>query len=266
MLSAKNRKGALGLLGITLFLIAISLLGCGGGSSGDGNGGGDNDPDPLTPAADLSGTWIEQETITGNCEGDIYPITKTDLVTITQSGSKLTVKFGSTGSQITGTINGSEVVFKGKIKSDDGTSSIDFSGTVAVDDDSVDGSTDWTWTDGSYTCSGTTEILLTRQGTATRDATGTWTGTWQSTTHSGIEGSFTAQIEQSDGQLSGLIDIPYLGMQGADLIGSVDGDQITFGDIDGTITFTGTLGQQDHASGSYVVPSMSDVGTWSADR
>lgn len=92
------------------------------------------------------------------------------------------------------------------------------------------------------------------------DATGTWSGTWQSSVY-GISGTFSADIEQSGSVLTGTIDVPYIGMQGATLKGSVHGTTITFGDIDNTITFSGTV-TGSSGSGTYIFPSLGDNGTW----
>ena len=94
--------------------------------------------------------------------------------------------------------------------------------------------------------------------------TGTWRGTWQSSVY-GVSGIFTAIIIQQGSTLSGSIDIPDIGIFDASLKGTVDGNTITFGDIQNQITFTGTV-SGDSSSGTYVYSSLSDNGTWQATK
>lgn len=97
------------------------------------------------------------------------------------------------------------------------------------------------------------------------DMGGTWVGTWVSGVTTGLDGSFEARVVQSGSTLSGGIDIPFIGMDDAPLTGSVSGSNITFGDIDRTITFTGTV-SGDRSSGTFSMPSYGQSGTWTADR
>lgn len=92
------------------------------------------------------------------------------------------------------------------------------------------------------------------------DATGAWSGNWQSSVND-ISGTFSATIEQSGSVLTGTINVPYIGMQGASLKGSAHGTKITFGDIDNTITFTGTV-TGNSGSGTYTFPSIGNKGAW----
>jgi hypothetical protein len=66
--------------------------------------------------------------------------------------------------------------------------------------------------------------------------------------------------------LSGTINVPEIGMNGASLKGSVDGNTITFGDIDDKITFTGIVGGESAASGTYIYPSLTDNGAWQGSK
>jgi uncharacterized delta-60 repeat protein len=97
------------------------------------------------------------------------------------------------------------------------------------------------------------------------DMNGTWEGSWVSGTAAGRDGSFTARVVQSGGALSGHIDIPYIAMDNAPLTGTVSGSQITFGDIDQTITFVGRVAGES-CSGSFSIPTMGESGTWTALR
>jgi uncharacterized delta-60 repeat protein len=97
------------------------------------------------------------------------------------------------------------------------------------------------------------------------DMDGTWDGTWTSTVVGSRSGSFQARVVQSGTTLSGNIDIPYIAMVNAPLTGTVNGSQITFGDIDQTITFVGTV-SGDHCSGTFTMPSYDERGTWTGER
>jgi hypothetical protein len=102
------------------------------------------------------------------------------------------------------------------------------------------------------------------QPSAAADVTGDWSGTWQSSRY-GVSGTFTASITQTGSVLRGSIDVPALGMLGSGLQGTAQGNAITFGDIDGLITFTGTVSGTS-ASGTYGYPSLTDDGSWGATR
>lgn len=101
------------------------------------------------------------------------------------------------------------------------------------------------------------------------DVLGTWSGSWFSSY--GVNGTFTARVTQVNGtSLGGTIDVPYIGMFGASLKGTVDDDHITFGDVADTITFAGTMAEQPAgsltASGTYNFSSIGDQGSWQGSR
>lgn len=95
------------------------------------------------------------------------------------------------------------------------------------------------------------------------DMAGSWTGTW--TSNYGYGGSFEADIQQDDTTLSGKIDIPGI-VDYADLKGTVNGDSVTFGDINDIITFSGIVSNSTEASGTYNYPYFSDQGVWVGDK
>jgi hypothetical protein len=66
--------------------------------------------------------------------------------------------------------------------------------------------------------------------------------------------------------LSGTISIPYLGFSNVRLKGSLSGNVIVFGDVNETITFTGMITNATTASGTYVLPSLNDSGTWQVTK
>jgi len=215
---------------------------------------------------DLTGTWSIQETITGNCPDEDYPYTNTYMAAFVQTGNHLTFTSTSTGTSLSGTISGNSITLTGTRPSKGGTTSINFPGTVSSDGNTVTGTATWTWTDGSYTCSGTTVVTMARVAQSTTlNVTGTWQGSWQSSAHN-INGTFTTNITQQGSVLSGTINVPEIGMSGADLKGTVNGNIITFGDIDEKITFTGTVSGESAASGTYIYPSLTDNGTWQGNK
>jgi hypothetical protein len=119
----------------------------------------------------------------------------------------------------------------------------------------------------------TTDDATTDPGsTPDGDATGiegTWNGSFAS--ELGATGTFVVEFTQNGDQIVGEIDI-----QGStcishgDIAGTLSGDDIAFGAVEGvvTITFTGTL-DGDHLEGEYQAPDEAcgpDSGEWEADR
>jgi hypothetical protein len=245
---------------ILAFAIA-AVVSCGGSSKDES---GALNP----PSADLTGDWTFNKTTNGNCSGETYPQTSTETVNITQTGNNLTIAT-STSSAISGTISGLNVNIRGTYFDSEGNTSVSISGTSASDGNSINMTGSWTWksNSSSYTCSGTVNLIGTKSGVPVvpADVNGTWNGIWQSSYGGGISGSFTAVVAQSGTVLSGTIDVPYIGMSGATLKGTINGTNMTFGDVGNTITFTGIV-SGNAASGSFVYPSMSISGTWTASK
>ncbi|MEC4676054.1 MAG: hypothetical protein VST72_03900 [Nitrospirota bacterium] len=103
-------------------------------------------------------------------------------------------------------------------------------------------------------------------GSSNVDISGSWSGTWASSVYT-LDDTFDTTITQQGSILSGSINVPYISLAGADLKGTIDGRTITFGDIAGLITFTGTVSQDATTlSGTYVIPSESDNGTWQGTK
>lgn len=95
------------------------------------------------------------------------------------------------------------------------------------------------------------------------DMTGTWMGTW----HSGEfgSGSFTVALNQNARALSGAIELSELGYSNTALSGTITGSDISFGDIEQTISFIGTTGNTV-AAGHYTLQSYNDKGQWQIYR
>jgi hypothetical protein len=245
------------IVSVVICTLLLLMTACGGG-------GGGSDPKQEAPAGDLSGTWEIQETINGNCQGEDYPITRTQVFAITQSGNHFTF-VAPDSTSVNGTISGNSVTWRGSWREDGGTLTNKFSGTLSGDGNRIDGSSTWTWADADYSCNGTAQFVLTRLPQATGDASGTWEGTWSSTSY-GISGSFTAKITQTGTNLSGTIDVPDVGIIDTELKGTASGESMIFGDINDRITFTGTRSGSNNASGTYTYPGMSDSGSWQATK
>jgi hypothetical protein len=217
-------------------------------------------------ALDLTGTWSVQQTITGNCPGEDYPFTESYMAECVQNGNDLTLTSTSNGASFVGTIAGNAITLTGAIPTGDGVTSVNFSGTVSSDGNTVTGAATWTWTDGIRTCSGTGSNTMVKANASTSiSVAGTWQGAWQSNA-SGLTGTFSTNITQQNSALSGTINVPEIGMSGAPLKGSVNGNILTFGDIDDRITFTGTVAGESAASGTYTYPSLYDNGAWQGNK
>ncbi len=96
-------------------------------------------------------------------------------------------------------------------------------------------------------------------------ATGLWQGKWKSSNIYDLSGIFSADIIHTENDLTGKITILALDLEDAELTGTANVNKITFGDINNTITFSGTInGQIDTGSGNYNYQSSTDTGTWEA--
>jgi hypothetical protein len=99
------------------------------------------------------------------------------------------------------------------------------------------------------------------------DPSGTWEGNWSSEANAEGEGTFTARLVQTGSDLGGTLSIPdVLEKSDMPLKGSISGHRITFGDIDGVITFKGRFTSDSECHGKYEYPLLGDYGTWRARR
>jgi hypothetical protein len=243
-------------LGLLMMLLMTTVIGSCGSSGGDNK--------PAVPSTDLSGTWTAEETINGNCRGDTYPITQTEVLVVTQSGNHLTLSIPSRNAQISGTISQNTIKWSGAFDEDGGELRINFTGALSGDS-KITGSGDWTWSDGSYTCQGTSSAVITKNIDQTDSVTGVWKGTRHSEKFN-IDNPFSANIRQNGSVLSGKIDVPDIGLINTDLKGTATNNTIVFGDINDEIVFTGTLASFSTASGTYNYPIFYDNGTWQATK
>ncbi len=64
------------------------------------------------------------------------------------------------------------------------------------------------------------------------------------------------------------VTVPHISMTDAELSGTYENSTMVFGDINGTITFTGTVTDSDNAFGTFeaTYQGMDFTGTWSGQR
>ncbi len=222
----------------------------------------DNNGDSTTP--DVSGFWIVTETITGNCEDEVYPQQETVIFEIEQADSNLTFITYPEGDVLEGTIVGITITMEGEFSSDGGNNHISFTGVIGNNGNSISGTGEWEWYSGFYSCSGTAVITGEKASNANINFSGEWNGSWASEEY-GLDGTFSVDVTQTGHMLSGTIDVPEIDMYNAELEGEVHGHIVYFGDIDGIIKFAGTV-EDDVASGNYIYPYFGDEGTWIATR
>jgi hypothetical protein len=252
------------IISIPLILLYLGFAwGCGGG-------GGDSPAETVagddTPVlADMTGTWQVEETVNGNCSDTDYPYTQIRIYTGTQTGNSVTFYDSLEDEEMTATLNGYTLKLNGTRRNGDGTLSINGTATCAEDGRSFSGTSQWTYNEPGYSCSGTTQANATKTSDQQMNASGRWSGTYESKEYHQT-GTFSVVITDTDGDLTGTIDVPSIGMIDTELTGRVDGNAITFGDINGEIIFSGVMAQSDTASGSYEYDALNDEGSWEAGR
>ncbi|MBN2426061.1 MAG: hypothetical protein JXR46_16810 [Calditrichaceae bacterium] len=216
---------------------------------------------------DLSGYWSATEVETDNCSGEIETTTSYNIYSIQQSGSNLTVSIEGESGSWTGKITGNTASWNVTMPADNGSTAINFSGTITDGGKKMTGSANWVYTrtGSSFSCNGTTEIEAIKIDSAEVNIAGGWEGSW-SAAGGDPNGNFTAEITQNESKLSGTISIPGV-MYNAPLNGFVSGESFAFGDIDGEIRFTGSLGTSpDQASGTFYYSAYNINGNWNATR
>jgi len=121
------------------------------GSNGDGGGGGEGAPP--TTCENVAGTWSTTDVVDGrDCGNEIY--TKYTTATVTQDGCNITVAIS--GETYSGTVNGSQINWTATWEEDGGIGTTTQSLTVSGD--ALTGGAAWNWSDGTDSCSGTTQI------------------------------------------------------------------------------------------------------------
>jgi hypothetical protein len=122
---------------------------------------GSDSPTCAEPGADATGDWWMMETSTDNdCgEGTRAPY----RLQIRQTGSSITAYHLNSGRTFTGVVCGDTVELTGRYPEDGGTTTLDLV-TATITTDSLTGTSNWTWRDGSESCSGTTTFIGTHIG------------------------------------------------------------------------------------------------------
>ncbi len=107
-------------------------------------------------------SWYITETAsssTSYCDGDILTYT----LTFSQSGTDITAVISGTGTSIdgtefTGTLCANAVNYNGSYPEDGGTTTVTSSVVKLASSSSASGTSIWSWTDGSLSCTGTSEV------------------------------------------------------------------------------------------------------------
>lgn len=100
------------------------------------------------------------------------------------------------------------------------------------------------------------------------DLAGTWSGTWTNVTPDHSGGTFTLILTQNGSTLRGSIAIVgTICLSGGKMTGSVKGDTIKFGVVQGqvSVAYTGKLSGST-MTGTYATPCGNAKGSWSATR
>jgi hypothetical protein len=123
-------------------LAVLTFAACGGEESG------------CAEPVDVAGVWDTTSTVVSdNCDGRM---SQTFPMTITQDGNALTAEIPEL--TFSGTICGNQIQMKGSFPDEDGTVTVNATLNVSAEGDSMQGSDNWTWTDGSESCSGSDSL------------------------------------------------------------------------------------------------------------
>ncbi|MDB4278312.1 carboxypeptidase-like regulatory domain-containing protein [Deltaproteobacteria bacterium] len=126
--------------------LSVVLVACGGEGEG------------CAEPVDAAGDWEMTSTVVSdNCDGRT---SQTFRMKITQDGNALTAETPEL--TFSGTICGNQIQMKGSSPEDDGSVTVNATLIVSAEGDSMQGSDNWTWTDGSESCSGSDSLSGTR--------------------------------------------------------------------------------------------------------
>ncbi len=133
------------------------------GACGSSGGGSNNNACTAsgTCNVNVTGTWSTTEQVSASACGSAF--TDYNSYTVTQTGCNIVVSSASGAGPFNGAVNGSQICWTGSYPNNGGTTTItslvltvDSSGT------SFQGTSHWTWSDGSTSCSGTTQVTGTK--------------------------------------------------------------------------------------------------------
>jgi hypothetical protein len=112
----------------------------------------------------ITGTWSTTENVSANACGNAH--TDYNTYTITQTGCNAVVvpnTGSSAGVTFNGVVNGNQICWTGSYPANGGTETINsLILTVNSSGTSFNGTASWTWSDGSNSCSGTTQVSGTK--------------------------------------------------------------------------------------------------------
>lgn len=103
----------------------------------------------------------------------------------------------------------------------------------------------------------------TRATSCPPQISGYWTGTWTSTAFPPGGGIWDAELVMSDGVITGTVTVSNSVLPpNQPVTGIVSCEQITFGTIGGSVTFTGTIGPDGTTGSGTYVTAAGDAGSW----
>jgi len=152
---------------ITVFLLFLAGALLGGCQSGGSSGGGDGDTEDAQALgsadvgqASIAGSWSIHEQVDGiGCGNGTYE--DEYQISVVQDGSHITVTAPLDAypyeAQFLGTVDGNHVQWNGEYPEEGGTTSVD-NLSVTVDGNTLSGMASWTWSDGQFSCAGTTQV------------------------------------------------------------------------------------------------------------
>lgn len=160
MTKATNSINSVSSISVAIALLTCSIL-CLAGCFSGGGGGGDNPTGPV----DVNGQWLVSETVDASACGQSSSHRDSYEISVSQNGDAIAVTATTDDGPQTfyGTLSGTMLGWTGSFSLDGGTVTIT-SMSVTVDStcNSFGGSSSWSWSDGSYSCAGTTQISGTR--------------------------------------------------------------------------------------------------------
>jgi hypothetical protein len=210
-----------------------------------------------------SGFWIIDEVTNSNCGSSSDPEHKTGIYYLELlEGNALEITEFPEEKKYPGQLTGRMVTWEHTYPSDNGQISVIFNGTLKDNFTKIEGTAEWTWSSGVFSCSG----ITTAVGKIVADTSvlfeGTWQGGWQSE-DSDRNGKLYASVIQNDTLLSGSITIHEIMMVNTPLKGKAHGNIVFFGDVDDQIRFVGYV-EGVKAKGRYYHDFWEDEGVWEA--